>query len=53
MPYIFMGRWEKRGLTQSKNNLKVNFIYDVQIEKRDVCSPKILHDLNFKKRICD
>jgi hypothetical protein len=53
MPYIFIGLWEKRRLTQFKNNFKISFIYDVQIKRKDVRSPRTLHNLNFEKRICD
>jgi hypothetical protein len=51
MPYIFIGRCEKRKLTQFKNNLKISSVYDVQIKKRSVRSPRTLHNLSFKKRI--
>ena len=51
MPYVLIGRYEKRKLAQFKNNFKISFIYNVQIEKKDVCPPKILHNPNSKKRI--
>jgi hypothetical protein len=52
MPYIFIGRYEERRLTQFEDNLKINFIYNVQTKRRGVRAPRILHDLNFRKRIC-
>jgi hypothetical protein len=47
-----MGRYEKRKLAQFKNNLKTSFVHDVQIKKKGVRSPRVLHNLNFEKRIC-
>jgi hypothetical protein len=37
---------------QFKDNLRISFIYDVQIKKRGVRSPKILYNLDFRKGIC-
>jgi hypothetical protein len=53
MPYIFISRCEKRRLAQFKDNLKINFIYNVQIKERGVRSPGTLHNLNFEKGICE
>jgi hypothetical protein len=52
MPYVFISRREKRKLTQPEDNLRINFIYDVQIKERDVRSPEILYNPNSGKRIC-
>jgi hypothetical protein len=51
MPYVLIGRYEKRRLAQPENNLKTSFIYNVQIKKRDVRSPRALYNLNFREGI--
>jgi hypothetical protein len=51
MPYVFISRYEKRRLAQFKDNLKVSFIYNVQIKGRGVCPPGTLYNLDFKKRM--
>jgi hypothetical protein len=53
MPYVFVGRCEKRRLAQFKDNLKINFIYDVQTKRKGVRSPGVLYNLNSGKRICE
>jgi hypothetical protein len=53
VPYIFIDRWEERRLTQSKDNFRISFVYDVQAKKKDVRSFRALHNLNFGERICD
>jgi hypothetical protein len=51
VPYILIGRYEKRKLAQFKDNFKISFIYNVQIKRKNVCPPEILHNPDFKKRI--
>ena len=51
MPYVLIGRCEKKKLTQPKNNLRISFVHDVQIKKKGVRSPGTLYNLNFRKRI--
>jgi hypothetical protein len=53
VPDIPMGRREKRKIAQSKNDSEPNPVYSVQVEGRNVRSPRTLHDPNPKKRICE
>ena len=53
MPYVFMSRCEKRRLAQFEDNLRISSIYNVSIKERDVRSPEALHNLSFRKRICE
>jgi hypothetical protein len=53
VPYVLVGRCEKRRLAQFKDNLRISSVYDVPVKRRDVRSPEALHDLNIRKRICE
>jgi hypothetical protein len=53
VPYILVGRCEKRRLAQFKDNFRISSIYNVPVKGKGVRSPGALYNLNIRKRICE
>jgi hypothetical protein len=53
MSDVSVGKWQKREITQFKDDCGLNLISIITTERGNIYAPRILHGLNFRQKISE